>query len=373
MAKTVFILGAGASKQAGVPLMAGFLREAEDLLRLGKFRDPEIQRRVEIVLQARNTLQTVHSKSQFDIWNVEAVFAAFEMAHILQRFGNYTAEEIANLTRAMNTTIVNTVEETLRFPKSGNDIGIPEPYNTFVDLIQRLRQEVEPPHTVAVITFNYDLALDYALDYARVKYDYALEEKELSNEFTVPLLKLHGSLNWGRCQNPECKEVVAWPIMQAANHRWVSALDQYSPAFLKIGSKITQLQHCDQPVESEPVIVPPTWNKSEHQLALSRVWARAAYELSEAENIFVSGYSLPDTDFFFKYLYALGSVGEVILRRFWVFDPDIGIEAKYQKLLGPGAGAGAEHVFRFEPMTFEIAIAWLQEHFQVRSDHGVYF
>ena len=42
--------------------------------------------------------------------------------------------------------------------------------------------------------------------------------------------------------------------------------------------------------------------------------------LSEAENIFVCGYSLPATDAFFHLLFALGSVGNTRLRNFVVFD-----------------------------------------------------
>lgn len=39
MAENVFILGAGASRKAGAPLMKGFLDSAEDLLKKGKVGD----------------------------------------------------------------------------------------------------------------------------------------------------------------------------------------------------------------------------------------------------------------------------------------------------------------------------------------------
>jgi hypothetical protein len=38
------------------------------------------------------------------------------------------------------------------------------------------------------------------------------------------------------------------------------------------------------------------------------VWRTAAQHLSEAEHIFIIGYSLPETDQFFRYLYGLGTV-----------------------------------------------------------------
>ena len=68
------------------------------------------------------------------------------------------------------------------------------------------------------------------------------------------------------------------------------------------------------------------------------VWERAAAELRQAESIFVIGYSLPETDGFFKMLYALGTVG-VPLQRFWLFDPDESgaVEKRFRGMLGSGA------------------------------------
>jgi hypothetical protein len=66
---------------------------------------------------------------------------------------------------------------------------------------------------------------------------------------------------------------------------------------------------------------------------------RAALELRDAENIYVIGFSLPTTDEFFRYLYGLGTVGDTILQRFWVVDPDPSgaVEQRFRGLLGPGA------------------------------------
>jgi hypothetical protein len=102
-----------------------------------------------------------------------------------------------------------------------------------------------------------------------------------------------------------------------------------------------------------PVIVPPTWSKAEHHARIEQVWREAARELSEARNIYVIGYSLPATDQFFRYLYAVGSIGDGRLRRFWVFDPEKEVHARFEALLGPGARG------RFKPyeMTFEKAIS----------------
>ncbi len=105
-------------------------------------------------------------------------------------------------------------------------------------------------------------------------------------------------------------------------------------------------------VKCEPVIVPPTWNKTLHHQEISQVWRAAAKHLREAENIYVIGYSFPESDQFFRYLYALGTISNTILKEFWVFDPNRNIDARYRSLLGR-TGLAA---FEFIPSTFKEAI-----------------
>ena len=75
-------------------------------------------------------------------------------------------------------------------------------------------------------------------------------------------------------------------------------------------------------IETEPIIVPPLFNKSDHHLKLQNVWQKASKELAEADSIVVIGYSLRESDYFFKYLYALGTISDTRLKRFIVVNPD---------------------------------------------------
>lgn len=129
---------------------------------------------------------------------------------------------------------------------------------------------------------------------------------------------------------------------------------QDPPFHLDIGSKLDEFKHCKDKHGQGPFIVPPTWNKTRYYKDLQSVWHHAAKELASAENIFVSGYSLPESDLFFRYLFALGTIGEARLRRFWVFDPDKDnvVENRFKLLLGPDT----EDRFDFFRMTFEKAI-----------------
>ena len=160
MANVVFILGAGASKLAGAPLMGDFLEVADNLLRRNKV--PDKKEHFERVLQACGKLQAVLSKSRLDISNIEAVFNALELARIVGKFPEgdegYVEETIASLQEVISTTL----EETIIFPVRNKKVLPPAPYQEFANLVDHLRTYAYPQHSVAVISFNYDLAVDYA-------------------------------------------------------------------------------------------------------------------------------------------------------------------------------------------------------------------
>ena len=368
MANTLFILGAGASKQAGAPLMAEFLDRAGDLLAEGQVTDDSTS--FQNVFRAVGRLQPLHSKADFDMGNVESVFALMEMGKTLEKFpGCDTVDEINGLITNMKTVITKTIERTLLFPlETANAGGIeykrysePFPYREFVELLQYLREEAFPGHKISVLTFNYDLALDLALMRDDLGPDYCFTAS--GSQRKIPLLKLHGSLNWVRC--PECDRVVAWELEDYLNkHYPPSRAKEKAPLF--IGSRLSEFPlSCNHSFRREPAIVPPTWNKEDYHRPLSKVWGRAAQELGDSENIFVIGYSMPESDAFFPHLYALGSVSETPMKRFWVFNPDEtgGVKGRFTRLLGPQA----QRRFQYFPETFDRAIETIRKEFPART------
>jgi hypothetical protein len=96
-------------------------------------------------------------------------------------------------------------------------------------------------------------------------------------------------------------------------------------------------------------VVPPTWNESQYHAELESVWAAAARELSSAANIVVCGYSLPQSDHFFRQLYALGTISDQRLRNFLVFDPDEDVKKRFISLLGQAA----IERFDYRPYSFD--------------------
>ena len=368
MSETVFILGAGASQHAGAPVMKHFLDTAEDLKKREEFLPDWEQDDFDLIFRGINALKEAQAKSQIDLGNIESVFAAFEMGGLAERLGTIDTSEVKRLSKAMKCMIVRTLEESVRFRAETDRVSPPIPYGTFVKLIRRLVTKGTRPdfERVSVITFNYDVGLDYALFWEGLPVEYAIEGEE--EESGIKLLKLHGSLNWTRC--PDCKKVVAWYMKDfCREYRWDRGeLDPEEPwKFLRVASLLNSFKHCGDRVADEPIIVPPTWNKGQYHEQLELVWRAAASELANAENIFICGYSLPDTDQFFRYLYAVGTMGEALLRRFWVYDPDTDVEARFRGLLGPMAVSR----FRFAKTTFSGAVPAIAQELRIPREEIV--
>src|SRR4051794_20523853 len=100
--KTVYIFGAGASADAGAPVMYDFLDRAESLLS-GRSVDDE-RESFELVFDGIHRLQGVYAKSQLDTENLEAVFAAFEMAALIGRIGD-CRDNVARYAAALRRVI----------------------------------------------------------------------------------------------------------------------------------------------------------------------------------------------------------------------------------------------------------------------------
>src|SRR5258708_19789836 len=184
VSRNTFILGAGASREGGAPLMWDFIDVGRELVRAGGVNDARAN--FDAVFGAISALQRVHSKSQFDLNNVETVFTAFEMGHVLGSLCDYPPEAISSLASAMRIVIARTIEERLQFTRSNDIRQPPLPYKDFVDLLSLLRARTDPSEDSCVITFNYDRAADFAFR-QRFTIDYALSE---SGGRTYPLLKL---------------------------------------------------------------------------------------------------------------------------------------------------------------------------------------
>jgi hypothetical protein len=201
VSKTIFILGAGASKDGGVPVMADFLDVARDIFALNQA--PDAKAEFECVFDAIAALKVVHSNSRLNIENIETLFAACEMAKLFGHFpgGKNNPAEVDEILSSLRRLIVRTIEVRQQFqlkkPSAGESILEPPiPYLQFVGLVKHLKTKSNPSQTVSIITFNYDIGVDFALIVGGCPPWYGFGP-ETRREEHVPLLKLHGSIGWG--------------------------------------------------------------------------------------------------------------------------------------------------------------------------------
>lgn len=360
--KTVFILGAGASAESGAPVMADFLQAAKRLQSKSAYGADSSH--VQNVMDAAyKDLKPVQVKSNIDYTNIEELFGAVDIGQLIQCFGSRPQARIDGLRESIVVFICRTIEQTVSIPFIDQKIGAPKGYDNLAKLLRnKARSEL---NDVSFITFNYDTCLEFALVKNGLGVNYGLSEPFLTDsdnnyQVKVPVLKLHGSINWSMC--PHCKTIVPTEIDPFRRAVLMDLFDQGKELRLEYGTKIAWgLTHrCGNLLERLPFIVPPTWNKSSSALGgLQDVWKRAAKELGSAENIVVIGYSLRPTDIFFKYLFALGSDSDIHLEKFIVINGPEGkdTEARFRALLGPMTTGS----FKFYPFVFNSNLHIIKE------------
>ena len=137
MSETVFILGAGASKAGGAPLMQDFLDIAEQLKKDGKLDD--IQNAYNLVFKGIEALHGTLPKAKFDVLNIESVAGAFEMSRIFKHLGALSSQEVEELPHAMKRLLVCVIERSIRLkvvgPVQGKTVIPPEPYGKFAEYL----------------------------------------------------------------------------------------------------------------------------------------------------------------------------------------------------------------------------------------------
>ena len=330
--------------------MSDFLDKAYDLTRLQRSELGERAKDFDDVFQAIAELQGVHSKSYLDLNNIEIVFGAIEMGLLLGKLGERQNDQIKKLRDSLVVLIYRTLELSTRFPVSNGQVEPPGAYRDFLVRLRKLLdgQPRHDPHEFSFITFNYDLCLDYALQFYGFGPDYCLDGGPKSG---TPLLKLHGSINWGLTSQDR---IAAWPVSNVAFNR--AFLSDMKYVIFDLGSKLGAANFQGEHLKGPPIIVPPSWNKNSYHGQLSQVWAQAARAFGEAQNIFVVGYSLPVTDSFFHYLYALGSESSTRVKNFVVINPDRTSEQRFRDLIGPGI----KNRFSFVPQPFENAVSLIE-------------
>ena len=339
MAENVFILGAGASAEAGAPLSENFLDRAHELLNRGKFE--ESSESVEAVLSFLDESEALYSRADIDIDDVEALFTLIDAAGFFGQFGEMKSTSLRNLRNDLAVLIARTIALSMHYPVSAD--GMVSREYSYSGLATLLKSHI-PKNDCSVITMNYDVGLEVALARQSVEVDYGLTESE-----GLKVLKLHGSINWALYRSKVYPYVLKSYFQK---YGWESSGEKKS-GILAIDKRLDDVVPEETRTPPGPAIFPPPSIGGVNPSAMKNVWTAAFEEITSATNIYILGYSLPPQDAFFRYLYSIGSFGGSKLRRVWVFNPDVSIEARFRNILGKRV---LDHAYRFFPLEFGAAI-----------------
>lgn len=278
----LYLFGAGASAAEGAPATADLFPEA---WRLCQGRpDPRAQRIWRFLALVWG--QPIGAPADFaHLPHVDEVVSLIDWSlQMEQGLGpHFGLRELWGLRQDLTYLIEQTLGATMAggLPESGG------PHERFASGLV-----VRP---AVLLSLNYDTVLDRALKRAGLEPDYGFGRLNLAPPVgaekgaptgesatapSIPLLKLHGSLNWAHCPACDRIEVLAHPLGDAPPGATPSQLD---------------CSRCGNP-SLDRLIISPTWLKRYTATQLRHVWDLALEALQAAESLTFIGYSLPPHD-----------------------------------------------------------------------------
>lgn len=304
MKKTVYILGAGFSKEALAPSQEELVSKIFEIHSENpfEFNNGSVDKFKVFLKDTLQIPETLHNKIP-----LEDIFTPLDrcLADNIS-FRNLDIDQIKEIRGLIYYLIGKTLEKLLRNSEKTY-------INNFAKHLvekasKRINNNYREVDNVSILSTNWDILLDNSLKqiidsefYKKAVVDYCCyissywENDESvkpglevlgQGGFNVKLLKLHGSLNWLQC--PRCLRVYV------DFHNKI-AIGQYTDP--------VNCRHCDKHFGAKDShrlfsnLIMPTFLKNLSNPQYKLIWQNAGIELSEAERIVFIGYSLPQADF----------------------------------------------------------------------------
>ena len=285
--KKVIILGAGASKSDGAPLQRDLFKDFFDYVYKNSRNNILLGEQEKILVDFFKTFWNIdiqgHDADEFPTF--EDCLGILDIAYARgESFRGYRKEKI-NQTRDALIFLIGKVLD-IRLKGKTN--------NNHLNLVKRLKKEDKLLQT-SFISLNYDLIIDnvlgdlYNKNEERLYLDYGInfannEWKEPVPGRSIPLFKIHGSLNWLQC--PTCNQM---EYTYSRKDRSYNSVHENAPC-----------RGCQTPME--PVIIPPTFYKNLNNRFIQEILLKSEEVLRDADEVFICGYSFPDADIFMRYV-----------------------------------------------------------------------
>jgi NAD-dependent SIR2 family protein deacetylase len=304
--KTVYILGAGFSVEAGAPTQASLIGKA-----FGLYDEDSSNYDAKKFELFKSFLDKQLNVSADSFSNVELEDIFTPLDRCFSENSQYRGIALGNIME-MREAIFYVVGQTIllllnKKPNSKEYINKFAEYLTKKSAI-RAKGKYRDADPVSVISANWDILLDNSIhdaihkanQDAVVDYCCYISSKDEADStikpglevlgrggFNVKLLKLHGSLNWLQC--PRCIRLYARFNKKEGIHNLENK---------------TSCRHCDNNFPEEignhvlvSNLIMPTFIKDLSNPQYKVIWQNAGIEISEAKKLVFVGYSLPSADF----------------------------------------------------------------------------
>lgn len=304
--KTVYILGAGFSVEAGAPAQARLMYEAFRLFSTNpsNFNSDRFNVFNDFLLRQLNI-----SEDNFSNVELEDIFTPLDRClSESSQFRGIGLDKIMEVREDVFYVIGKTIQLILDETTNSKDYITTFARNITEMSSSRRNHQYRNVDPVSVISTNWDILLDNSIhqfieesnhdavvDYCC--YISSMDERDESIKpgleklgqggFNVKLLKLHGSLNWLQC--PRCMRLYARFFRKEAIHNFENR---------------KSCRHCDINFPEEvnnhlltSNLIMPTYIKDLSNPQYKIIWQNAGIEISEAEKLVFIGYSLPGADF----------------------------------------------------------------------------
>lgn len=323
----VYILGAGFSRAAGLPLLSDFMFKMRDaMLWLPKQGRVAEAKAIERVLEFRVRAASAAYRVPLDLDNIEVLFS---LASAIQDpeldlavknaitgtldYCRLTAAPPQSRTVSVFDDWRTSMFDSFEYRGMGSRKGRKyrqygcQDYDLVAGTVAGQLTEAGAGRS-AVISFNYDTVLEQALTRCAFPFSYGTSRVtgygDSGQGDALPIFKLHGSTNWA--EHPDGRGATAFPT-------YLEARENRRPS----------------------VIVPPTWQKV-FVGPLADVWRGAVTMLNRATRIIVVGFSIPTSDTHFRYLLSAGLMRNVSLRELRFVGPEpADLEQRTKAILQP--------------------------------------
>jgi hypothetical protein len=324
----VFILGAGFSAGAGIPLTEELLKSS---LKLFSTVCPWIFSRV--VNYAKESIGDLDNALDYSRINFSELCTYLEYVELREHGGgerfceNGSREKLA-LRYYLAKTIVKCTPQD------------PHVLQLYLDFAAQLHAGD------IILSLNWDGLLEVALKAVGKAYTYNFKDSD-----AIKLCKLHGSVNWRLGNGIKWRgsaDVLAWESLRFTEAMMTREI-YHTPELLDINS-----WHGFQPLgEIDPFLVLPGFGKAYDVRANAALWYKPEFAFATTHDVYVIGVRLAKDDFFVRsfFLSNLPSIEDVTGvegRQIYVINPEERIENNYEFLQGKGNVCIIKKPFSYE-------------------------